>query len=56
MIMVLGALVVLGFVLRKFVVTDDFGENRMFWIASASALTFVVAGFFLHRRKLKNQN
>ena len=56
LIMVLGVLAVLGVLLKKYVLADEFGENRMFWIAYASILVFIVAGFFLNRRKLKNQS
>ena len=56
LIIVLGVLAVLGFVLRKYFLADDFVEDRIFWIANASVLTLVVAGFFLNRRKLKNQS
>ena len=56
LIVVLGALVVLGFVLRKYVVTEGFGDDRIFWIGYASVLTLVVARIFLNRRELKNQS
>ena len=56
LMMVLGVLAVLGFVLKRYVLADEIGEKSMFWIASASILTLVVAGFFLNRRKQKSQS
>ncbi len=58
LIIILGVVVVLGFVLRKYVVADNFGEHRIFEIACASVLTLVAARFFLSRRRreLKNQS